>query len=846
MSTIKPAYRWRVYKPWPNEAEVLVPAAGAPHSDALQYATVAGVAGYKPYLDFPSGRRGRIDPLTKRTDIGEIVFGSFDPRTTPGQGSNAVRHFSAYVGDAGGIEQLKGLKVEVDESTDGGSTWALWLTGRIASVALDEPQWFEVAVRDTSDELRSARCFVGKPHSSIAYATMTQLCPLGLAANYGPFKASAPLIGTIVDGGGGTRSAKMVEGATGRKAAHNIVSRAFRDHLLLGYVLEASGLAMFEASKHLRARLKRLDTQATGEFRVTSNINNASNLAAGLSILLETRSDGHHALNQLYLEPLETTDPSYLALPPVGTSVEIRVLSVGAPSDDAPILLDDQHPVQAWKDMNDGKFGTLEADGDVLRSFPYDGAAFTTLINDATFGVRRFQIRRTDNLHAWIEQNILQDGNLGYRTNVSGQIVPVDMRLPTSLAGLQTITDADLAERGVPRWSTDRDTALTTLRHSYFGESALDVERVAEDDAEYPDVPANLIVDVEHEYVRANIGRRELGERELAISGLGLRASLGETREGMARRVWVERRIGSLFTELSNQYAAGALEATIPGRRSTVINGLAEGDWVLVQLSMLPDPATHQRGGTRLMRVVEKSPQRLDVDLRVVDSGLTVQAAVPTVGALGQEVNNTRHGITVPITVNAAVTPVRVEIAITDPSAGSAPVESSSAWTFAATVTATSTLTIRSLPSNKRIWVRARSEPSSPIQLPSAWVFSTGDDFQNTASITGPSNVSASGLTSSTATIAWTNGDANLPVELLYVTPSSGTPALVLTLRQGTTRHTLYGLASNVSHKVQARHPDGFGGYSADPGTGEVTFSTTTTPPVAPAAPTLGLLVGIA
>lgn len=121
MSLLTPVYRATVYAPKsqdPTETTALTPVAGAAHSDAFKIATAEGVSGYKSYMDAPSGRRGRMDVLSKKTDTGELSFSVLDQRTTVG-GSNALRWVTAFVGDAKGLPRFRRLKCFVEESLYG-------------------------------------------------------------------------------------------------------------------------------------------------------------------------------------------------------------------------------------------------------------------------------------------------------------------------------------------------------------------------------------------------------------------------------------------------------------------------------------------------------------------------------------------------------------------------------------------------------------------------------------------------------------------------------------------------------------------------------------------------------
>src|SRR5439155_25189 len=90
MTTFNVAYRTTVYVSRgidPSETTLLTPIAGAPHSDPFKIATRTGISGFQPYMGLPSGRRGRIDLLSKKTDVGEITFDIIDVRTVVGGGN---------------------------------------------------------------------------------------------------------------------------------------------------------------------------------------------------------------------------------------------------------------------------------------------------------------------------------------------------------------------------------------------------------------------------------------------------------------------------------------------------------------------------------------------------------------------------------------------------------------------------------------------------------------------------------------------------------------------------------------------------------------------------------------
>ncbi len=194
-----------------SETTVLTPIAGAPHSDPFKIATRTGIAGFQPYMDFPTGRRGKIDLLSKKTDVGELSFDIIDMRT-PAGGINATRWVTAFVGDKEGTPRFARLKCYIEESLDGGVTWNPFFTGRVRSLALksDSSIVYKLSLRDLSDDLSSAT-FTGLPHElvrqtsirAVTTATSTTLTDSGAAW------ATNQWVGALVTIAGGKGQGQM-------------------------------------------------------------------------------------------------------------------------------------------------------------------------------------------------------------------------------------------------------------------------------------------------------------------------------------------------------------------------------------------------------------------------------------------------------------------------------------------------------------------------------------------------------------------------------------------------------------------------------------------------------------
>src|SRR6266704_5602440 len=88
-------------------------------------------------------------------------------------------------------------------------------------------------------------------------------------------------------------------------------------------------------------------------------------------------------------------EPGFMKMPPDNQTVELSVVVDGPITKKNPLLVDDVHPVQFWKDLLDGFYSRIwklddlpptgQSPGDPQRSFPYDATKFATLIADATF-----------------------------------------------------------------------------------------------------------------------------------------------------------------------------------------------------------------------------------------------------------------------------------------------------------------------------------------------------------------------------------------------------------------------------------------------------------------------------
>lgn len=822
----------RVYGPRSEdatEATVLTPAAGAPHADDFQVSTLAdptnanvladvqpwhacggtavtadpaapAASGYKPYLQAPTGRRGRVDCESSRTDIGALSVVLLDRRTSDAA-TNASRWVTAFLGDGKGVSRLLGLRVEIDESTNGGTSWARFWTGRISAVRLTSRLWYELTIEDGLGDL-TTDLFVGMPHASITYASATELLPVGVPLTFGSLTQPTALTGAMSTAGFLFFTASLASITdTSSTQSLNICTKPLDSRL---YTTWPSPTGLL-APGYLLAWLKRTDTNATGWFLCQA--------------VQSATPDGglHYRAAAFVLSELPTDDPRYLALPAASTPIQVRLFWNGRPAADTPFYIADVDPIQLWMDILDGYFGYLwqgddpskpaTADaGDPVRTFPYDSTAFTALLT--TRPNQRYVIDKAWKANDFIEQCICQPLALAYYINASGQVVPVDLSTPTSVAGLGTLGAADVMTSPAPAWEQDRATALVRMDTTYYADRQPTVAEMMNQGDQFPSNSPSVLKSTENLLILEDFGRADLGDRKVEVKGYGFRGIDGEMQGGKDRRLYLQGQIQTWAQHRKKPFGAAAQYITLKCRRTATVTALQPGSLVLVDVDEIPDPYTYLRGGTRLTRVVERSEEGLGISLRLLDCGIAGTASTPTVSAFALG-TDTKHAVDITVALNAADDPVTVDTAVTATSVGSAPAATSTLWTLAARMTADGTITVNNLPSNCRIWHRARSEPTTLAiaALPSAWV-TNATTYVDTVALTAPSSGSST-VGSTSATLDWTVGDATAYVKV------AGTGITTTTLPPGSTTVRLTGLTASTGYTAHVTHLDGVGGESA-------------------------------
>lgn len=829
-----------------SEATVLTPKAGADHSDNFKVASAEGVSGFKNYLHGVQGKRGRMDLQTKRLETGQITLTLVDKSLAAG--TNAARWVTSFVGDAAGKDQLKGCKVKVERALDG-ATFAAWWTGRIRNVRMRTKNLVELDLNDLGDDLQR-QAFVGAPHSSITYAYGTPLVPYATVKDFGNILGVGYMGGTVRSASGwsgniyvAVDSSKLAwnySHVTEQLISYSIFAadtgRYIEDIGTLGGIVFPSGA--------VRMWLKRLDTSAEGIFDITM-------------LNVQKNRDGHYLPTFVWPGTVASGyQAPTMSLPPDGTAVSFYLYSPLPPSQNSPLFVNNVHPIQFIADVLDGKFGYLDASGNVKLTVARGkvagwstGDVWKPLIDDLSLPAMRFVIPGAAAMGAWIEEHILTPLHLGWMVNASGQVVLIDLRRPTSAAGLSTLTDDDLAGTAdAEGYETRADNGVTRVNFNYLADYREDWKAIAASPDTFPSPWPGLIqlIDRTRVYLNSSTKALDIGEQPLEITADGYHVQQPGPYDLIPEPVALIRAMDAVATEIQGLFGEGAQVITLHCRPTATVLALTQGQLVLYTISAIPNQATTERGGTRLARITDISDPGPSLDVTLTDLGSSSTSSAPTVGALALDSVFPKHIVTVPITLDAASDPVVIRYAITATAVGSAPGDTSGYWRRLAPITASATVPITNLPGGMRIWVQARSQTldNQTLKLPSAWAApGSGTAYKDTTALTAPSSVDVpSGtLFSGTALVTWTNGEPTLEHEITISTGSSTTAAdVIAVVAPGTTRYLLQGLDASSTHTVGVRARDPFGGYSA---LGTKTFTTGSSADQAPTP--LGLAIAL-
>jgi hypothetical protein len=837
------AYHYRATIYDTDDATVLAPRGGSAHSDDFQITTQNGVSDWLPYIMAdPEGRRGTFDRLTGRYSIGEITLKVMDAKVGT---DNLERWITAFLGDDFGVNQFIGKKLEIEEYD--GSSWTDYFVGRIIGLVAPDPgvegACFEFVIREETIQAKRD-IFVGAPHrdvytgngsASAPYVQPSPLLPIGgRVSDWGGMKAVASLPG-VIDWNGSSPTAAIMLSATHIASVSNtrltLLTKALAER---ADYFERDPSTGSEIRPYVRVRVTRNDTSASGDFYL--NIVRKPSAVGGVPY------DGAQSeVAPIFISPkgyiqaigisaipndaANTEHPyKYMAIPPDGTAVTFQVYNAGPPSVDAPILINDVHPATLLKDLLDGKFSRLNDsgnpnetnDGEVgVKAIPYDASSISTLEANGTIPKLRFAIDKVWKLEDFITQQITQVAHVMGRVQGDGKVYAKDIRLSSATAtGVATIAAADTVSGS---WEQGQDSVGLISVKSY----EMHPVQLAELEGEEPikDVPAYGARLFTKGVSFATINATYYPSRTLSIDAQGVIFDGFIATPGEYPEVAVARPFEMMFGT-SAAYFKGIF------RRTSNTNKWP-GDFVIMDLDEIPDAASNERGGSRVMMVLERSEVGPHRTMRFIDCGPNSVAVVPTIDTPVQHTGDEKHSIDVDVTLNASDEPVVLQVAVTSTGTGSAPAADSELWKSRAVVKTTGTQIISSLPSNKRIWVRGYTEVAE--KLPSAMEYPVSTGYVDTDAITAPT-YGTDTVTGRSVVATWTVGDAAYPL----MPTRDGVNRRANPLPAGSTRFTHDENAASTAYTFGVKHVDPYGGESTIATSGGTTTTGTSSTLLSP------------
>lgn len=587
--------------------------------------------------------------------------------------------------------------------------------------------------------------------------------------------------------------------------------------------------------------------------------------------------------------------PARMALPPVNTAIQIHVvadLRLGdGGSKDANgnyiagnlLMINDVHPAQLLQDVLSGYFGLIFRPrydaitgqpyvaldtgknlGDPMWSFAFSQSAFSALIADQSFPPFRCVIDASMPMRDFIEKYICLPYGLGYFFDGSGNFVPVDLRERTSVAGLTTLTDADLSDENVPTWVYDASQAVTNAKITVYAEAILQpiAYQLNTGDA-FPTITSKMLDVQGGQIIDLSIGNIDLGQQAANFDMKGYRAQPGETgfwfdysgqfNVGTRWQAIVQWALRMAHSIVAHPFGNGPTTVTLTCVRNANTATIQAGTWFLYQVSSFPAADTNLRGTPRIAICTERREDGAKVQFTGIDWGVGVVANPPTLAAPAQLAGDTAHSCTDAITVNAQNEPAEVWVSIQPNGTVSAPADSDHSWVFVGWSWVSWTATARNLPSNAVVFWRARTMPKrltyvffnnvavSTLKLPSAWAHAASG-VTLASGLTAPGSLATSGTVFSTAfTVTWTDADATKGLEVRLASPAGAAYSFVEPLPPGSTTYTFTGLAPSTQYQVSVRTVDGVGGFA------ESTVTVTTpasTPIIIPPPPGPAIVKG--
>lgn len=301
-------------------------------------------------------------------------------------------------------------------------------------------------------------------------------------------------------------------------------------------------------------------------------------------------------------------------LPAPDQDIEFILVYRGPPSKDLPVYIEGITAGEFARNVYAGVYSLRDPDGSLVATgIRYDEAALLQMTD--VLRLRLFEV--VTDARDWLEKHIYAPTGWVPALDRFGRISPVSQEAPTSALGLSSVNDA--ITEPAPNWNGG-ERLVNVLRFTY----PRDYEPNNAANAETGDGLAQREIVIEWEDP-VSVDRN--GRQVLEIDGTAF-AAIGN---GDADPIGGDQTLETAFQlsaerqlHVQNRYTLGAPTITVAVMREA-IPLLRAGDWVVLDLTWLPDYVTARRGLVALGQVVALG------DLDCAWRQLTLEVVVPLV-----------------------------------------------------------------------------------------------------------------------------------------------------------------------------------------------------------------------
>lgn len=817
------AYRMRIINgtAFTTSSTSLTPAAGASHNQPFQITTLpsGSLAGYAPYMRIPRGQNGEFDIKSGRSSVGAYSVEILDAKTTAG--NNATRWVSAFIGDSNGRLSLVGKKAIIEESTDNGSTWNLFFCGRVNKFDLSSKLTYTIEIGDNL-ELLKQKIFTTDTIAS--GAVFKSLLPLGILDKLEmpdsqsslpqtpPFRISKAEIAANAN-----QQLRYDRWLTLTNASTNDI----RNFWSYGEKYNTSaGLRydVYAGQQPLRARIEISGSYYYYGVDILQTPANAN------------RNKTLQQIQKIHIAELDTSDPRFSSISNIPAQSfqnianipAIWIYSLPGNEEFKGTLFINDTPYQVLRDILDGNY--------FPRSFPqltipYDSASIIQLENTRPLEKMVYRMEEPMEAGEFIEKYICKPFGLGYTfepQTINGAPQSAfrffSTYIPTSSAGLATLDDTSVIAGTEQSWNTNEPVLAVGGKYyvEYFKTYDRDSLSAAQSEGQ-TDPTIQQVFPIIYA-LTSDIDPSNKIE-ELDFNGLrGLNNdtysnSVGGMTGNVPTDVYTQgRAVGHMKKYYDrNQFGNPLVQLTCI--RNATTNGLKVGDFVLVDVDVLPNQALHTRGGTRIYQILQKNVDGIQIEFNLLDSGVNQTMPTPAFGIVSSSVSNQ---IDFQLSIPQPGT-LEIEYAVV-PSGSPAPANSSVNWVYfnsSRNTATTESFSIDTIPEGKTTYIRARATAltNGDLQLPSPYVIASPVTLAN---ISAPTNLVVSNITAKSAEIDWVNTNDVFPIEIKLASPQGEPITTIIELPPSSSAFDLTGLDlnTNPAHTVGIRYVDAYRGFS--------------------------------